>query len=119
LVPRSNISLATTKGSEGVVIDQNMNYYEKCQRASRTSQSAVSEALLPKGKITVKAKEVGRRTVEESLFLDGLMQFIVHARAQGTEELFSFRKANGDRVVLTGSSEGGGEEHMRALRTGP
>jgi hypothetical protein len=54
-----------------------------------------------KGKITVKAKQVGRRSVEESLFLDDLIQFIVHARAQGTKELFSFRKANGDRVVLT------------------
>jgi hypothetical protein len=57
-----------------------------------------------KGKVTVKAKEVGRRTVEESLFLDDLIQFIVHAKAQGTEELFSFHKANGDRVVLTGRS---------------
>ena len=56
---------------------------------------------------------------QDSLFLDGLIQFIVRAKAQGTEELFSFHKANGDRVVLTGSSEGGGEEHMRALRTGP
>jgi hypothetical protein len=57
-----------------------------------------------KGKITVKARQVGRRSVEESLFLDDLIQFILHARAQGTEELFSFRKANGDRVVLTGRS---------------
>lgn len=55
-----------------------------------------------KGKITVKAKQLGRRSVEESLFLDDLIQFIVHAKAQGTEELFSFRKANGDRVALTG-----------------
>ena len=57
-----------------------------------------------KGKIVVKVKQIGRRTVEESLFLDDLIQFIVHAKAQGTEELFSFRKANGDRVVLTGRS---------------
>jgi hypothetical protein len=57
-----------------------------------------------KAKVTVKAKQVGRRTVEESLFLDDLIRFIVHAKAQGTEELFSFRKANGDRVVLTGRS---------------
>jgi hypothetical protein len=55
-----------------------------------------------KGKITVKAKQVGRRSVEESMFLDDLIQFIIHAKAQGTEELFSFRRANGDRVVLTG-----------------
>jgi hypothetical protein len=36
------------------------------------------------------------------LFLDDLKLFIVHAKAQGTEELLSFRKANGDRVALTG-----------------
>jgi hypothetical protein len=29
---------------------------------------------------------------------------VVHAKAAGNEELFSFRKANGDRVVLTGRS---------------
>jgi hypothetical protein len=59
-----------------------------------------------KGKITVKAKQVGRRSVEESMFLDDLIQFIVHAKAQGTEELFSFQKANGDRMVLTGRAVG-------------
>jgi hypothetical protein len=57
-----------------------------------------------KGKVTVKAKQVGRRTVEESLFCDDSIRFIVHAKAQGTEDLFSFRKANGDRVVLTSRS---------------
>lgn len=57
-----------------------------------------------KGKVTVKAKLIARRSPEESLFLDDLMQFMVHAKAKGTEELFSFRKTNGDRVVLTGRS---------------
>jgi translation initiation factor 1 (eIF-1/SUI1) len=36
--------------------------------------------------------------------LDDLIKFIVHAKAKGTEELFSFRKANGDRMVLIGRS---------------
>ena len=57
-----------------------------------------------KGKVTVKSKLIARKSPEESLFLDDLIQFMVHAKAKGTEELFSFRKANGDRVVLTGRS---------------
>ena len=44
-----------------------------------------------KGKVTVKAKLVGRRSPEESEFLDDLIDFIIHARAKGNEELFSFR----------------------------
>ena len=57
-----------------------------------------------KGKVTVTSKFIGRRSPEESLFLDDLIRFVVHAKAKGTEELFSFRKTNGDRVVLTGRS---------------
>lgn len=57
-----------------------------------------------KGKITVEAKLVARRSPEESLFLDDLIQFIVQAKALGSEELFSFRKVNGDRTILTGRS---------------
>lgn len=57
-----------------------------------------------KSKITVKAKALSRRSPEESLFMDDLIQFIIHARALGKEELLSFRKANGDRVVLSGRS---------------
>jgi hypothetical protein len=57
-----------------------------------------------KGKIVAKVKQVARTTVEESLFLDDLIRFMAYAKAQGTEELFSYRKANGDRVCLTGRS---------------
>jgi hypothetical protein len=57
-----------------------------------------------KGMIVAKVKQVARTTVENSLFLDDLIRFIVYAKAQGTEELFSYRKANGDRVCLTGRS---------------
>jgi hypothetical protein len=58
------------------------------------------------GKIVTKVKQVARTAVEESLFLDDLIRFMVYAKAQGTEELFSYcyRKANGDRVCLTGRS---------------
>ena len=58
--------------------------------------------MTTKGKIVAKVKQVARTTVEESLFLDDLIRFMVCAKAQGTEELFSYRKANGDRVCLTG-----------------
>jgi hypothetical protein len=57
-----------------------------------------------KGKITVKSKFVARRSPEESLFLNDLIKFIVHAKAKGTEELFSYRKTNRDQVVLTGNT---------------
>ena len=60
--------------------------------------------MTTKGKIVAKVKQVSCTTVEESLFLDDLIRFMVHAKAQGTEELFSYRKANGDRVCLTGRS---------------
>jgi Reverse transcriptase (RNA-dependent DNA polymerase)/RNase H-like domain found in reverse transcriptase len=33
-----------------------------------------------------------------------LIKFVVHAKAKGTEELSSYRKTNGDRVVLKGRS---------------
>jgi hypothetical protein len=67
-----------------------------------------------KGKVTVKSKFIGRRSPEESLVLDDLIRFMVHAKAKGTEELFSFRKTNGDRVVLT-DCDGRGEELVRQL----
>ena len=53
-----------------------------------------------KGKATVKAKLIGRRSPEESEFMDDLIDFIVHARSKGDEELFSFRKEDGSRTVL-------------------
>ena len=62
------------------------------------------KGVTTKNKITVKGKLISRRSPEESLFLDDLIAFVVHAKAAGNEELFSFRKANGDRVVLTGRS---------------
>jgi hypothetical protein len=36
-----------------------------------------------KGKVTVKSKFIGRRSPEESLFLDDLIRFVVHAKARG------------------------------------
>ena len=58
--------------------------------------------MTTKGKIVAKVKQVGRTTVEVSLFLDDLIRFMVHGKGLGTEELFSFRKANCDRVCLMG-----------------
>lgn len=73
---------------------------EDYRNVSRCSIKGVTT----KNKITVKAKLISRRSPEESLFLDDLIAFVVHAKAAGNEELFSFRKANGDRVILTGRS---------------
>jgi hypothetical protein len=57
-----------------------------------------------KGKITTKAKLIGRRSVAESEFLDDLIEFIVCAGGSGDEELFGFRKQDGSRTVLTARS---------------
>ena len=58
------------------------------------------KGVTTKGKITSLAKHWARRSPEESLFLDDLITFIVHVKAKGTEELFSFSTADGSRVVL-------------------
>ena len=57
-------------------------------------------AVTAKGKKLVKPKIVGRRSIEESGFLDDLMDFIVHSKSTGTDELFSFRCEEGSRVKL-------------------
>jgi hypothetical protein len=53
-----------------------------------------------KGKITTKAKLIGRRSVVESEFLDDLIEFIVHSGGRGDEELFGFCKQDGSMTVL-------------------
>jgi hypothetical protein len=40
-----------------------------------------------KGKITTKAKFIGRRSVAESEFLDDLIEFIVHSGGRGDSQL--------------------------------
>jgi hypothetical protein len=57
-----------------------------------------------KGKITTKAKLIGRRWAAESDFLNNLIEFVVRAGGKGDEELFGFRKQDGQRVVLTARS---------------
>jgi hypothetical protein len=57
-----------------------------------------------KGKITTKAKLIGRRSAAESDFLNNLIEFVVRAGGKGDEELFGFRKQDGQRVVLTAKS---------------
>jgi hypothetical protein len=54
-----------------------------------------------KGKLTVKDKLVGRRSPEESAFLDDIITFIVHSGARGDEELFSCERPNGTRIALS------------------
>ena len=48
-------------------------------------------AVTAKGKRLVKPKIIGRRSAEESLLLDYLMEFMVHSESTGRDELFSFR----------------------------
>ena len=48
-------------------------------------------AVTAKGKKLVKPKIIGRRSAEESRFLDDLMDFVVRSGSTGKDELFSFR----------------------------
>jgi hypothetical protein len=58
-------------------------------------------AVSTKGKITVKAKLVGRRSPMESRFLDDLVIFLVRSGTFGKDELFSFRLGPNPKVALT------------------
>ena len=57
-------------------------------------------AVTAKGKRLVKPKIIGRRSVEESVLLDDLMEFMVHSRSTGRDELFSFRCEGSAHVKL-------------------
>ena len=57
-------------------------------------------AVTAKGKTLIKPKVVGRRSIEESMLLDDLMDFMVNSRSTGKDELFSFRCEGGTRVKL-------------------
>ena len=57
-------------------------------------------AVSTKGKKVVKPKIVGRRSVEESGFLDDLLDFMAHSGSTGKDELFSFRCGDNTQVKL-------------------
>jgi hypothetical protein len=57
-------------------------------------------AASSKGKAVVKAKVLGRRSPEETEYLEDLMLFISRSRSNGSDELFSYRKADGKKLVL-------------------
>ena len=55
-----------------------------------------------KGKRVVKAMLIGRRSQDESAFLNELVLFIVRSGARGGDALFSVRNAAGAKTSLTG-----------------
>ena len=57
-------------------------------------------AVTAKGKKLIKPKIVGRRSEEESAFLDDLVDFMAHSGTTGKDELFTFRPAAGPIVKL-------------------
>ena len=57
--------------------------------------------LSSKAKLTVKDKLVGRRSPEETAFLDDIVMFVVHSGAKGDEELLSCSRPDGSRLVLS------------------
>ena len=60
------------------------------------------QGVSSKAKRVVKAKLIGRRSPDESLFLSQLALFIARSGALGTDELFSIRTAAGAKSSLTG-----------------
>ena len=54
-----------------------------------------------KGKLTVKDKLIGRRSPEETAFLDDILMFVAHSGARGHEELLSCVRPDGSRLVLS------------------
>jgi hypothetical protein len=57
-----------------------------------------------KGKVVVKPKLIARRSPEEAEFLDDLAAWITYSGTTGKDEAFSYRKADGSLVHLTGRS---------------
>jgi hypothetical protein len=55
-----------------------------------------------KGKVVVKPKLIGRRSPEESEFLDDLTAWMTFNGTSGQDEAFSYRKTDGSLVHLTG-----------------
>ena len=55
-----------------------------------------------KGKVVVKPKVIGRRSQEESLFLEQLILFVSRSGALGVDELFSVRSSTGVKRALRG-----------------
>jgi hypothetical protein len=58
-------------------------------------------AVSSKGKLNVKDKLVGRRSTEESIFLDDIIMFIAHSGARSDEELLSCYRPDGKRMALS------------------
>jgi hypothetical protein len=54
-----------------------------------------------KGKVVVKPKLIARRSPEDAEFLDNLAAWITYSGTTGTDEVFSFRKRDGNLVHLT------------------
>jgi hypothetical protein len=69
-------------------------------------QRSVTECMVrtvtAKGKVVVKPKHMSRRSPEEEEFLDDLVSWIVHSGTTGKEEVFSYRRSDGQLMPMTG-----------------
>jgi hypothetical protein len=76
--------------------------------SSAEGMSQISECrvrtILSTGKLAVKDKPVGRRSVKESTILDDIIMFIVHSGARRDEELLSCERPDGSRIALSSRS---------------
>ena len=95
-------AVGTASGSYNVAGSglADLDFVKKDQGYAQIAECRVF-GVSTKGKITTKAKLIGRWSAAESKFLNDLVEFIVRAKGRGDEEVFGFRKQNGSRVVLT------------------
>lgn len=59
------------------------------------------KTVTSKSKVVVKPKLIGRRSAEESAFLDDPAAWLSRSGTSGVDEAFSFKKTDGSRAVLT------------------
>jgi hypothetical protein len=67
----------------------------------RSVTECMVRTVTAKGKVVVKPKHMSRRSPEEE-FLDDLVSWIVHSGTTGKEEVFSYRRSDGQLMPMTG-----------------
>lgn len=86
--------VANVAGSELSALD----LHQSAAGMSQITECRV-RTVSSKGKLTVKDKLAGRRSAEESIFLDDIVMYIIHSGARGDEELLSCRRPDGTRIA--------------------
>jgi hypothetical protein len=68
----------------------------------RSVTECMVRTVTAKRKVVVKPTHISRRSPEEEEFLDDLVSWIVHSGTTGKEEVFSYRRSNGQLMPMSG-----------------